>query len=138
MKKTILFMGGDTHEMSLVPVEIDNSPYAQELAAGGIKRFARAGESTRVQGGVERTVLSAPLFTDNSLDLGGACGSVRELTDEEALAIRLASDEYVRERNARLAAQPAPSLIAQGLACYSCGRPRKVRNGECVYCGADA
>ena len=135
--KTILFMGGDTHEMSLVPVEIDNSPFAQEMAAKGVTRFNRAGESKRLQGGVERSILSSPLFTEESqkLDLGGAYGFVRELSEDEANQLRAASDEYVAQRNAKRAAQPPPSLIAQGLACYSCGAPKRGR-GECPRCGA--
>ena len=138
--KTILFMGGDTHEMSLVPVEIDDSQFARQLAERGVTRLRRAGESKRLQGGVERSILSSPLFTEESqkLDLGGAYGFVRELSEDEASQLRTASDAYVAQRNAKLAAQAPPSLIAQGRACYSCGRPRKVRNGECVYCGADA
>ena len=138
--KTVLFMGGGTHEMSLVPVEIDDSKFAQELAEGGITRLRRAGESERLQGGVEKDILSSPLFTkeNEKLNLGGAYGFVRELSEDEVNQLRTASNAYIAQRNAKLAAQAPPSLIAQGRACYSCGKPRKVRNGECVYCGADA
>ena len=77
--KTILFMGGDTHEMSLVPVEIDDSQFARQLAERGVTRLRRAGESKRLQGGVEREILPSPLFTKESdkLDLGGAYGFIR-------------------------------------------------------------
>ena len=136
--KTILFMGGDTHEMSLVPVEIDDSQFARQLAERGVTRLRRAGESKRLQGGVEREILPSPLFTKESdkLDLGGAYGFIRELSEDEANQLRTASDAYVAQRNAKLAAQAPPSLIAQGLACYSCGAPRKSMRGDCPRCGA--
>ena len=131
-------MGGDTHEMSLVPVEIDDSQFARQLAERGVTRLRRAGESKRLQGGVEREILPSPLFTKESdkLDLGGAYGFIRELSEDEASQLRAASDAYVAQRNAKLATQTPLSLIAQGRACYSCGAPRKSMRGECSRCGA--
>ena len=136
MTQNILFMGGDTHEVSLVPVEIDNSPFALELAAQGITRFRSIGDAGRIAGGVEN-LLGYPVFeSSNKLEFGSAYGFVRELSGDEANQLQAASDAFVADRNAKRAAQPPPSLIAQGLACVSCGAPRRSTRGYCPRCGA--
>jgi hypothetical protein len=133
-KLTMLYQNDSTHEKSLIAVE----PYTEaEIAARNgfrpeLKLFHPAGEMEQV--------LCNPgqigIRVDPNTLLDGLCGTGVIITEAQARTLReLTAD--IRSLNSRKKTPEGPS-IANGECCYSCGRVRKSRRGDCPYCGADA
>lgn len=126
-----LFMGGDTHEMSIATVELDDL----QNSNGCVRYVCVARE--KIKWARPDDVLSTPLFEDcEENELVGRYGSLRILSDEEFSTLMQADIEARAKemRRREEAKQPQRGYPVGG--CYSCGGPA-FSGRECPRCGAD-